>query len=106
MTKHIGYNTRDKREVKTPPQIMLYKTSIKHTRTSHETTNHTIRSKHKSKHKLHNLPLFVIHQKRDKLARKLSYSITQTLSSPHIKENLLKSSGLVKISASCKFEET
>ena len=52
------------------------------------------------------LPLFVIHQKGIKKQGKHFYSITQTLSSPHIKENLLKSRGLVKISASCKSEET
>jgi len=51
------------------------------------------------------LSLFVIHQKGINKQKKI-YSITQTLSSPHIKENLLKSSGLVKISASCKSEET
>ena len=103
MTKHIGYNTRyNKREVKTPPQIMLYYTSIKQSimrkflkqkkytnKSCHETTNHTTKSKHKSKHKLHISPPFCHTSKRDKFARKLSYSTTQTLSSPHIKENLL-----------------
>ena len=99
MTKHIGYNTRyNKREVKkTPPQIMLYYTSIKQSimreflkqtytnKSCHETTNHTT----KSKHKLHISPPFCHTSKRNKFAGKLSYSTTQILSSPHIKENLL-----------------
>jgi len=113
MTKHMSYLNKNlgKSFVKTPPQVMLaikykistsymikalYKSMIKQIPiNTHKYFSPFLSSIKKGKQKQPKIKIYV-----DFIRRKTHESTIQTFKSPQMKENLLKSSGLVKISAS------